>query len=141
MRVKQLSVFLENKCGHLSRVAQVLSDAEVNILALSLVDSHDYGILHLIVNDAVKAASVLQASDFAYKMNEVTAVEVPDRPGSLTAVLSCLADKRINVEYMYAFSKGQTGRATLVLRLDDPAGAEKHLTAAGIDMLGQADLK
>lgn len=140
MKIKQLSIFLENKAGRLSNVTQVLSDADINILALSLADTSDYGILRLIVSDVDNAQAALKASNFVCMVNEVTAVEVEDKPGGLARILGLLVDKGINVEYMYAFSEVHTGRAALIFRFDDPDSAVKHLTAAGINVFAQIDL-
>jgi len=111
MKVKQLSVFLENKAGRLANVTKVLGAADINILALSLADTSDFGILRLIVNDVEKAKDVLKANHFVCMITEVTAVEVDDRPGGLARILDVLVGKGVNVEYMYAFSETHTGRA------------------------------
>ena len=140
MKVKQLSIFLENRAGRLSNVTKSLGDAGVNILALSLADTSDFGILRLIVNDVEKAEGVLKQNNFVCMINEVTAVEVEDKPGGLARILNLLVDKGINVEYMYAFSEAHTGRAALIFRFDDPEKALGHLSSAGINVFTNADL-
>ncbi|RMG58106.1 MAG: ACT domain-containing protein, partial [Deltaproteobacteria bacterium] len=103
MKVEQISIFLENKSGRLAEVTGILADAGINIRALSLADTADFGILRLIVNDTEKAKEVLKAHGFTVGKTEVVAIEVPDRPGGLAGILRELKGENINVEYMYAF--------------------------------------
>ena len=140
MKIKQLSIFLENKAGRLAHVANVLSDAEVNILALSLADTSDYGILRLIVNDVEKAREALKSKSIVCMVNDVTAVEVEDKPGGLARILDILDGKEVNVEYMYAFTEAKTGRAALIFRFSDPEKAVELLDGAGINVFAQVDL-
>jgi hypothetical protein len=140
MNIKQLSIFLENKAGRLAHVTRILGDAGVNIRALSLADTSDFGILRLIVNDATKARDVLRQHSIVSVVNEVTAVEVDDRPGGLARVLAVLENTGVNVEYMYAFTEWKTGRAALIFRFDDPGTAAKELSKAGINVFAQVDL-
>src|SRR5512136_1876896 len=100
---KQISVFLENKSGRLAEVTRVLGDAGINIRALSLADTSDFGILRLIVNNCEKAREELKQRGFTVSKREVVAVEVPDRPGGLSQILQILDGAAINVDYMYAF--------------------------------------
>lgn len=140
MKIRQLSVFLENKSGRLANVTRALSDANVNILALSLADTSDFGILRIIVDQVEKAESVLKQNGFVCTANDVTAVEVDDRPGGLARILELLLAKEINVEYMYAFSEKRTGRAALIFRFDDAEKAVRHLEDAGINVFASVDL-
>jgi len=140
MKIKQLSIFLENRAGRLGNVTKAMGDAGVNILALSLADTSDFGILRLIVSDVEKAESVLTQSGFVCMVNEVTAVEVEDKPGGLARILNLLVDEGVNVEYMYAFSEAHTARAALIFRFDDPEKAVEHLRAAGIKVFAEVDL-
>src|ERR1700692_1480294 len=103
MKVEKISIFIENKSGRLAEVTGILGNAGVNIRALSLADTSDFGILRLIVNDRDKAMTVLKEYDFTVSRTEVVAVEVPDRPGGLAGILQSLDNEKINVEYMYAF--------------------------------------
>lgn len=139
MTVKQLSVFLENKAGRLADVTGVLGDADVNILALSLADTTDFGILRLIVDDSAKAAEALSARGVVCITNDVTAVAVEDKPGGLARILSLLVKQQINVEYMYAFSHRHTERAALIFRFDQPDRAVSCLQEAGVEVLGDGD--
>jgi hypothetical protein len=118
MKVEQISIFLENRAGRLTDVTRVLSEAKVNIRALSLADTSDFGILRLIVTDHDRAKEVLKENGFTVGRTSVVAVEVDDRPGGLHDILQMLSDNQINVEYMYAFVQ-QTGKnAVLIFRFD-----------------------
>lgn len=118
MKVEQISIFLENKTGRLAEVTAALKDAEVNIRALSLADTSDFGILRLIVNDPEKAKTALREKGFTVARNMVVAVEVEDRPGGLHDILSLLDKHAVNVEYMYAYIRPQGKNATLIFRFD-----------------------
>jgi len=118
MKVEQISVFLENKPGGLEHVTRVLKDADINIRALSLADTSDFGILRLIVNDTDTAEKALQLNGFTVRRTPVVAVEVPDRPGGLHGILEILLKKGINVEYTYAFVERSSENALIIFRLD-----------------------
>lgn len=100
---KQISVFLENKAGRLAHVTRVLGEAGINIRALSIADTSDFGILRIIVNDPEKAYRILKEADFTVSETEVIAVQVPDSPGGLATVLEQMSDADLNIEYLYAF--------------------------------------
>ncbi len=121
---KQVSVFLENKSGRLAEVCQVLGEADVNIRALCIADTSDFGILRLIVNDPARATRVLQERGFGVGEADVLALIVPDRPGGLASVLALLRDAGVNVEYMYAFFITVDGDAVVLFRIDDAAIAD-----------------
>jgi len=125
MKVEQISIFIENKFGRLAEITNILGEAEINIRALSLADTSDFGILRLIVNDVEKAKSVLKERGFTVNKTEVVAVEVPDRPGGLSAILKALDSSKINVEYMYAFVERCGGNAVIIFRFDE---TEKAIT-------------
>ena len=135
MKVEQISVFLENKSGRLADVARSLGDAGVNIRALSIADSSDFGILRIIVNDNDKALEVLKKKGFTISKTEVVAVEVSDKPGGLAQVLDLLARESINVEYMYAFVERSSDNAVIVFRFDEMDSAIKVLSLNGIAIL------
>ncbi|QGY41349.1 ACT domain-containing protein [Pseudodesulfovibrio cashew] len=118
MKVDQLSIFLENRAGRLAEVTRLLAEAEVNIRALSLADTSDFGILRLIVSDFEKAKAKLKENGFTVGRTSVVAVEVADSPGGLHNILSMLQDAGINVEYMYAFVQQSGDSAVLILRFD-----------------------
>lgn len=140
MNIKQISIFLENKAGRLAHVTRVLGDAGVNLLALSLADSSDFGILRIIVDNIELAQKVLKDNQVVCTVNEVLAVEVNDVPGGLARLLDVLGKDGVNVEYMYAFSEKHTGRAALIFRFDNPAKAVDCLTRAGINIFRAIDL-
>jgi hypothetical protein len=140
MKVEQISVFLENKSGRLAEVAGILAGAGVNIRALSLADTTDFGILRLIVNDTEKAKKVLKENGFTVGKTEVLAVEVPDRPGGLANILNAMRDAGINVEYMYAFVQRSGGNAIIIFRFDELDKAISALQKAGIRILKGEDV-
>jgi len=140
MKITQLSIFAENKPGHLTAPCRALADAGVNIRALSLADTQRYGILRMIVSDPRAAQKVLEQAGFMVKATEVVAVEVPDRPGGLAQILAALEDTSINIEYMYAFPFGRGENAVLIFRFDNPDAAIKQLQAAGVSMIMRKEL-
>ncbi|HNQ85749.1 MAG TPA: ACT domain-containing protein [Deltaproteobacteria bacterium] len=135
MKVEQISIFLENKPGGLSGVTRVLKDAGINIRALSLADTSDFGILRLIVDDVNRAKKVLNDNGFAVGRTHVIAVEVPDRPGGLHSILDILTRNGINVEYMYAFVERSGENAVIIFRFDNIDHAIEVLISNGFTVL------
>lgn len=135
MKLKQISVFLENRKGRLAEVARVLGNAGINIRALSLADTSDFGILRLIVKDVDAAFKVLKDNGYTVRDTDVIAVEVSDCPGGLAEVLSVLAKSDINVEYMYAFVEKSQNKAVLVFRFEDLTKAIAALQKGNIRVL------
>lgn len=119
MKVKQISIFLENKSGRLAQVTKVLSENGINLRALSLADTADFGILRIIVNDADKAVKILKDADYTFGETDVVAVEVPDKPGGLAGILDALRDSGLGVEYMYAFVKSSGDNAVMIFRFEN----------------------
>ena len=119
MRAEQISVFLENKAGRLAEVTGILSEANVNIRALALADTSDFGVLRLIVDDNIKALEALKNRGFTVGRTDVLAVEVEDRPGGLHRLLDMLHKAEINVEYMYAFVQHSGENAVMIFRIDN----------------------
>jgi len=140
MKVEQISVFLENKSGRLADVAGALAEAGINIRALSLADTTDFGILRLIVNDTEKAKQVLKDNGFTVGKTEVIAVEVPDRPGGLAHILTVMKNEGINVEYMYAFVQRSGGNAVIIFRFDEIEKAIQALQKSGVVILKGEDV-
>lgn len=140
MKVKQISVFLENKKGHLLEVMNVLSKSKINIRALSIADTSEFGILRLIVPDPDKAAKILSKNGFTVSENEVIAVGVSDRPGGLAEFLQVLFNANINVEYLYAFVAKSNEKAVVVLRTENINAGIKALKKAGITVLKAAEV-
>ena len=135
MKIQQLSIFAENKPGHLSGPCRLLAEQGVDIRALSLADTQRFGILRLIVSDAAKATKVLESAGHVVKSTEVLAVEVADQPGGLAQVLVALENSPVNIEYMYAFPFGHQGKAVLIFRFSDPDAAIAVLKTKGIPVL------
>jgi hypothetical protein len=135
MKVEQISVFLENKPGGLAEVTRILKDANINIRALSLADTSDFGILRLIVNDVEKAKVALKANGISVGRTTMVAVEVPDKPGGLHSILKLLSKEGVNVEYMYAFVERRGENAVIIFRFDDPDRAIDLLLKAGFTVL------
>ncbi|GBE00355.1 hypothetical protein BMS3Abin07_02406 [bacterium BMS3Abin07] len=135
MKVEQISIFLENKSGRLTEVTGILAENGINIRALSLADTADFGILRIITNDTEKAKKVLKDNGFTVGKNEVVAIEVPDRPGGLSGILRALAGQDINVEYMYAFVQKSGENAIIIFRFDEIEKAISTLQKAGVRIL------
>jgi hypothetical protein len=140
MKINQLSVFLENKPGKLSVPCKALTDAGLNILTLSLADTHQFGILRLILQDWEKAKDVLEKAGCVVNVTEVVALEVPDKPGGLTQVLDVVEKAEINLEYMYAFTFRKGDRAVLVFRFESPDDAIAAMREAGIQVVDGVDV-
>jgi hypothetical protein len=140
MKIQQISLFAENKPGHIAAPARLLAQEGIDIRALYLADTEKYGILRMIVSDCGKAATLLQAHGFVAKVTEVLAVEVADRPGGLADVLGALDGCGINIEYMYAFPYVRSDRAILIFRFADLDAAIACLQAAGINLVASEEL-
>ena len=137
MRIRQISIFLENKPGQLSTICRALADADINIATLSLADTADFGIVRMIVDDHEKAKAVLTGKGHVVNVREVIAVCVPDRPGGMAEVMQVLDAAGANIEDSYAFAFHEGEKAVLVFRFDDNAKAENALKAAGYTTLGE----
>ena len=141
MRIRQISIFLENKPGQLSAICRGLADAGINIATLSLADTADFGIARLIVDDHEKAKAVLAERGHVVNVREVIAVCVPDRPGGMAEVMQVLDKAGVNIEYSYAFAFHRGEKAVLVFRFSDNDKAESALKAAGYTTLGEDEVK
>jgi len=140
MNVKQISVFLENKPGRLTGLTRALSDAGINIRALSLADTTDFGIMRLIVDRPEEALKALQGQGYSVAETDVLAVGIPDRPGGLAQAAETISAVGINIEYMYAFVEKKGGNAVMVFRVDDLEATARALSAAGIPVLPPEDV-
>ena len=136
MSVKQISIFLENKKGRLAEVTKTLADNRINIKALSLADTSDFGMLRLIVDKPDACCKVLKSGGFVVQETEVLAVEVEDRPGGLSRVLALLDANSINIEYMYATIEKKADRAAVIFKTADRSKTEKVLSSNGINLTG-----
>lgn len=140
MKLKQISIFLENKKGRLWKALSIIKDAGINIRALSIADTSEFGILRIIVPEPKKAKAALENGNFVVKMNEVIAVEVPDEPGGLDGILEILNKGDINVEYIYAFVEKKEEKAIVVLRTEDVDAGIKVLSEGGATMLSSEEV-
>ena len=135
MSVKQISVFIENKTGKLAEVTKFIADNNINMKALSIADTHDFGILRIICDDTAVAANTLKDGGFIVTTTDVLAVEITDKPGSLAKILEVLADADVAVEYTYAFlSVKNEGHAYMIFRVDDNNAAAAALVAEGFNV-------
>lgn len=135
MQVEQISVFLENKAGRLSEVTGILYEAGVNIRALALADTSDFGVLRLIVDHNDKAVTALKENGFTVGKTEVVAVLVQDQPGGLHAILECLRSGDVNVEYMYSYVRQSGKDAIMIFRFDHIEAASRLLKSRGYTVL------
>ena len=140
MAIKQLTVFVENKKGSGVSVTEILSANNINMRALSIAETQEFGILRLIVNDEKTAERVLAENGYLIKVIDVVGVKISDEPGKLTEALAVLDKADINVEYMYAFMARTEKHAYVVLRVEDNVAAEAALTAAGVALITEADV-
>ena len=135
MKLKQISVFLENRKGRLWKALNILSEAKINIRALSIADTSEFGILRIIVPEPEKAKNILEESNFVVKVNDVIAVSISDEPGGLDSVLEALNKLDINVEYLYAFVEKKGKNAIVVIRTEDIDAGINALEKGGITVL------
>lgn len=140
MKIKQISVFLENRKGRLWKALNVLSNAGVNIRALSIADTSEFGILRMIVPEPKLAEEKLTENNFVVKVNEVIAVEVLDEPGGLDTVLGLFNNADVNVEYLYAFVEKKTNKAIVVIRTEDLDAGIKVLEKGGVTILSAEEV-
>jgi hypothetical protein len=131
MKIQQLSLFLENKPGHLNVICRTLADAKINIVTLSLADTQQFGIVRLIVKEWERAKNILEKAGYVVNVREVVAVSVADRPGGMAELLDVIGKSGVNIEYMYAFTTHHGKDAILVFRFDDPDKAIAELAAVG----------
>ena len=135
MRAEQISIFLENKSGRLAEVTRILTENKINIRALSVADTSDFGVLRLIVDDNERASRALKENGFTVGKTNVVAVEVPDQPGGLYNILTILQNGHVNVEYMYAFVQQSGSNAVMIFRFDHTDDALKLLQENGVTVI------
>ncbi len=142
MSIKQISVFMENKPGALYAMTGVLAQNRIDIRALSLAETKDFGIVRLIVNDTYAATTVLKDAGYIHSLTPVVGVAIPDQPGGLNKVLQVLTDAKTNIEYMYAFLGGKnTEHAYMIFRVEDAAAAAAVLGERGIKTVEQEEIE
>lgn len=140
MTISQLSVFVENKQGSMSRIAEVLAEAGIDIRALTIADTTDFGILRLIVRNTDEARRVLQDNNFVVSVNQVIGIEVPDKVGGLAKVLRVLDDALVNIEYMYDFLAIKEEKAYIIVRVENNAKTVDLLEKNGIHCISNDDI-
>jgi hypothetical protein len=141
MKIRQLSLFLENRPGQLRIPCKLLGDAGIDILSTALADTQRFGVLRLVVKDAERAQKVLEQAGIVAAVTDILAVDVPDRPGGLAQVLESFEQAGLGIEYMYVFAARQRGPvATLLFRLDDPDRAAELLLAKGVKLVSASEL-
>ncbi|MCL2084570.1 MAG: ACT domain-containing protein [Oscillospiraceae bacterium] len=141
MHINQISVFVENRTGRLYEITDILARNNINIRALSIADTTDFGILRLIVNEPEQCRAALKDAGVTTKMTEVLAAQLNDKPGALSELLGTLRAENIDVEYIYAFVSRADSGAYVVLRVEDIAAASKTLLNAGVNLLGPNDVR
>ena len=140
MNIHQISVFLENRTGQLAEITHLLADAGVDIRAISIAETADYGLARMIVDDSYKASSILLQHGDILSMTPVWAVEVPDRPAGLAELLAVLAEAQVDVEYMYSLFTHKDGYAYMVLRISDEAAFTAAMNAHDLKIVGMEEL-
>ena len=138
--IKQVSVFLDNRPGVLAKMARMLANNGINLRALSLAETRDFGTARIIVLDPDKCTQTLQKADYHYIETDVLAIEVADRPGGMADVLEIIDVENMNVEYIYSMVRTRAGLAIVILRVDDPLKAVSVLIARGVNLLTLKDI-
>ena len=138
--IKQLSLFVENTPGSISKVCRILKDNNLSISTLSLADTSEFGILRLLIQDSEKAAQVLTAAGFVVKTAEVLALTVPNRAGGLSEIFNILDKHNLSVEYMYAFTAGNADKAIIVFRFENPETALKEISGESVQLITSKEL-
>ena len=141
MFVKQISVFLENTKGSLVRLTRLLSKAGVDLIALSIADTENYGIMRCIVSDTEKGVKIMREAGYVARLTDVLAVSVPDRPGGLTDILTLLNAADISVEYLYSFVRNSGSHALVIFRLNDNDHGVRVLQEGDIELLTQEQVR
>ncbi len=137
MFIKQLSVFVENKPGRLAEITSIIAKAGIDIRALSIADTTDFGILRIVVDNPIKAEQTLKESGLTVSLTNVIAIGIPDRPGGFANAMKVFSEKEISIEYMYAFVSRDADRAYLILRPKDTALASAALAESGLEVLSE----
>lgn len=140
MSVKQISIFIENKKGSLAEVTKFIADKKINLKALSIADTQDFGILRIITDKPDEARDMLKTEGYTVTATSVLAVELTDAPGSMASILSVLSENNVSVEYTYAFMSTVENKAYMIFRVDDNDKATKTLIAANIPVINQEDI-
>ncbi len=140
MNVQQLSVFVENKPGHLQNVLQKLGEHDINIITLTIADTSDFGVLRLIVNDPDKAQRVLKENHITSSITDVLAIEIEDKPGSLGRAVEAFSKRNLNIEYMYAYTEKRGDKAVMIFRFDDSKAAAQAVSQEGYRIVNRQNI-
>ncbi len=140
MFVKQISVFMENRPGRLAEITKVLSDNGIDIRAINIADTTDFGILRMIVNDEVKAEKVLRENQMTANISEVIAISISDSVGAFSNIIQLLKDKEISIEYIYSFIGEKSTKAVIVLKTSDIEASADILKENGVTILSKEDV-
>ena len=140
MNVTQLSVFMENKPGHLQHVLKILAEANINIVTLTIAETSDFGILRMIVKDTDRAKKILHDANITSSTTDVLAIEIDDKPGALYKAINTFATNNLNIEYMYAFPEKRGDRAVMIFRFEDIEAAKKALSSEGYSIVNKIEI-
>ena len=141
MSIKQISIFLENKPGQLKKMTSVLAQHQIDMRALSIAETKDFGIARVVVDDAYEAANILKENEFVASLTSVLAVAIPDEPGGLDKLLDVFDKAKVNIEYMYAFLGGkEADHACMIFRVGDTKAAESRLQGLGLHIMSNEDI-
>ncbi len=141
MKITQISIFLENRKGRLSEVVDVLGSNSINVRALTVAETENFGVLRIVVDKPDKAIETLKNNGFVASTTDVVAVEVADEPGALASLLKIIDKSELNVEYMYGFVEKKVDRAMMIFRFDDAHKAAEFLASSGIKVVGESDIE
>src|SRR5512147_1883263 len=139
--IKQISLFVENKPGRMAKVSKTLSDAGVNIRALTIAEAGDFGVIRMVVDDPEKGYKVLKDNGFTVSTTDVLAVEMKDTPGGLYEIVNALGESGVNVDYAYAFVTAKAQKAMLILRVDDLSAARRSLAGKGVKIATREEIQ
>lgn len=141
MRIKQISVFLENRQGRLYDVCSLLGDNDINIRALTIAETESFGVLRIVVDKSDAAIKLLRDNQFVANFTDVIAIEVPDKPGGLASILKIFAENEVNIEYMYGFVEKFSDKALLVMRFEDTDFAQQMLAKHNVHVVAEKDIQ
>ena len=141
MRIKQISVFLENRQGRLYDVCSLLGGNDINIRALTIAETESFGVLRIVVDKSDAAIKLLRDNQFVANFTDVIAIEVPDKPGGLASILKVLAENDVNIEYMYGFVEKFSDKALLVMRFEDTDFAQQILAKHNVHVVAEKDIQ
>ncbi len=140
MNLKQISIFLENKPGHLQNVLEILSQKNINILTLTIAEVSDFGILRLLLNKPDDALAALKNANVTCSVTDVLGIAIDDKPGSLLKAIKCFKNNNLNIEYMYAFTEKRNDKAIMIFRFENIEKAKDSLQKEGYEIIKNSDI-